>query len=368
MAGTRDDYDVTAALDEFYASRTGVCGLVESGVTIVPPLFLAPNSPPPPPLGTTNFIIPTIDLSLPRSVIVPLVHAAARTCGIFYVTNHGVPADVIDSALSAVRAFHELPPAVRSAFYTLAPVGGVSFSTYRNDRPRQAARPDAIPVLPWRDSLTISLAPPGPHMGHFPASCRDPLLEYHRVMAEFGKKKIGALLSEALGVGAEWLEKTMQMEAASMASHYYPPCPEPAKVIGGMDHTDPFLFTVLVQDAVGGLVVHVDHGEWIDVPPVAGTLLINITELLKVFSNDEYISIDHRVRVKSMKESRVSIALFFNPSDSHIIEPLPELVTADKPRRYRSFTMTEFMESRKGKFGNGSSSIQQFALTSEPSS
>uniref|UniRef100_A0A8R7Q179 Fe2OG dioxygenase domain-containing protein n=2 Tax=Triticum urartu TaxID=4572 RepID=A0A8R7Q179_TRIUA len=202
-------------------------------------------------------------------------------------------------------------------------------------------------------------------MGHFPASCRDPLLEYHRVMAEFGKKKIGALLSEALGVGAEWLEKTMQMEAASMASHYYPPCPEPAKVIGGMDHTDPFLFTVLVQDAVGGLVVHVDHGEWIDVPPVAGTLLINITELLKVFSNDEYISIDHRVRVKSMKESRVSIALFFNPSDSHIIEPLPELVTADKPRRYRSFTMTEFMESRKGKFGNGSSSIQQFALTSE---
>ncbi|KAI5001599.1 hypothetical protein ZWY2020_026249 [Hordeum vulgare] len=105
MAGTRDDYDATAALDEFYASRTGVCGLVESGVTIVPPLFLAPNSPPPPPLGATSFVIPTIDLSLPRSAIVPLVHATARTCGIFYVTNHGVPAHTIDYALSAVRAF-----------------------------------------------------------------------------------------------------------------------------------------------------------------------------------------------------------------------------------------------------------------------
>lgn len=101
---------------------------------------------------------------------------------------------------------------------------------------------------------------------------------------------------------------------------------------------------------------------------MAGTLLVNIAELLKVFSNDEYISIDHRVRVKSSKESRVSIAVFFNPGDTLLIEPLPELVTPDKPRRYRSFTMAEFMDSRKGKFGNGSSSIQQFALVGEPSS
>uniref|UniRef100_A0ACD5XH85 Uncharacterized protein n=1 Tax=Avena sativa TaxID=4498 RepID=A0ACD5XH85_AVESA len=369
MAGsTRDEYDATAALAEFYASRTGVRGLVESGVATVPPLFLAPNSPPPTPLGNTSFVIPTIDLSLPRSATVPLVHAAARTCGIFYVTNHGVSADTIDSALSAVRAFHELPPAVRSAFYSLAPVGDVLYTTYRNDPPRQAATPDAVPVLPWRDTLLISVAPPGPDIGRLPAVCREPLLEYHRVVADFGKKKLGALLSEALGVEAERLVKTMQMEAAAMSCHYYPPCPEPARVIGGMDHTDPYLFTVLAQDSVGGLVVHVDGGddgggEWVDVPPVPGALVINSAEVLKVLSNDVYKSIDHRVRVKSTQDSRVSIGVFFNPGDSLLIEPLPELVTLETPKRYRSFTMAEFMESRKGKFGNGSLSINQFAHT-----
>jgi hypothetical protein len=63
-------------------------------------------------------------------------------------------------------------------------------------------------------------------------------------MTEFGKK-IAGLLSEALGVGAERLERAMQVEGWLMACHYYPPCAEPAQVVGSMAHTDPSLFTVV---------------------------------------------------------------------------------------------------------------------------
>jgi isopenicillin N synthase-like dioxygenase len=79
----------------------------------------------------------------------------------------------------------------------------------------------------------------------------------------------------------------MQVEGWLMVCHYYPPCPEPARVVGSLEHTDPSLFTVLAQDGVGGLQVRRDDGnggggEWVDVAPVTGALLVNIGDVLKV--------------------------------------------------------------------------------------
>ncbi|KAK1665169.1 hypothetical protein QYE76_053328 [Lolium multiflorum] len=273
-----DDYDGATALAEFRASRAGVRGLVESGITSVPRLFLAPrpSSPCTPPAeNEIPFAIPTVDLALPRSATVQLVRAAARSFGFFHVTDHGdVHAGTVDSAVSAVRAFHELPPATRSAFYTPACVGSVTYSTI----------PIPGPLLPWRDTLQVRFGPPAPDLSHLPAACRDALLEYQRCMTEFGKK-IAGLLSEALGVGAERLERAMQVEGWLMACHYYPPCAEPAQVVGSMAHTDPSLFTVLAQDGVGGLQVRLDDGRWADVSPVPGALLVNIGDLLKLSNN-----------------------------------------------------------------------------------
>jgi isopenicillin N synthase-like dioxygenase len=85
----------------------------------------------------------------------------------------------------------------------------------------------------------------------------------------------------------------MQVEGWLMVCHYCPPCPEPARVVGSLEHTDPSLFTLLAQDRVGGLQVRRDDGtgggeEWVDVASVAGALLVNIGDVLKV---------THRVRV-----------------------------------------------------------------------
>ena len=63
-------------------------------------------------------------------------------------------------------------------------------------------------------------------------------------------------------------------------------------------------------------------------------------------SNDEYKSVDHRVIMNTHKEARVSIAIFFTPGkrgDSVFYGPLPELVSADNPPKYRNFTVSEFL-------------------------
>ena len=84
-------------------------------------------------------------------------------------------------------------------------------------------------------------------------------------------------------------------------------------------------------------------------------------------SNDEFKSVEHRVVIKSCQDARVSIALFFNPAkreNSDLFGPLPELVTAGNRQRYRTFTMTEFMDSRR-KLGHGLSSIDRFRIAHE---
>uniref|UniRef100_A0ACD5WM94 Uncharacterized protein n=1 Tax=Avena sativa TaxID=4498 RepID=A0ACD5WM94_AVESA len=355
-----DNYGTAAALAKYHESGGGVRGLVESGVTSVPPYFqfVAPAGIPGS-TKTTTFAIPAVDLSLPRAAIVSLVGQAARTCGIFHVTNHGVDAG---AAVSAVRTFHELPLASRSPLYTVTPVGGVTYAT----NPEPAGKGAGGPILPWRDSLRF--LSPKPDFGRVPEVCRAALAGHRHCVEEFGKEMAGMLLA-ALGVGPE---RRLDVEAWVMACHYYPPCPEPERVLGAGEHTDPCVLTVLAQDDVGGLQFRLDGGDnddgaWVDVPPVAGALLINVGDVLKLVSNDEYKSVLHKVRSRSGQDARVSIATLFNPPkgvDSDLFGPLPELVTAEKPARYRSFTMAEFLKSR-AEFGHGSSSTERFRVADD---
>uniref|UniRef100_A0A0D9V1S5 Fe2OG dioxygenase domain-containing protein n=1 Tax=Leersia perrieri TaxID=77586 RepID=A0A0D9V1S5_9ORYZ len=375
-AAAAEERDGALSLAEFHATRAGVRGLVDSGITTVPPLFLAPPPGYYTPSSTTASslaTIPTVDLSLPRAATVALVRAAARSHGFFHVTNHGVPPSTVSSAVSAIHAFHDHPSSTttRTACYSLASVGGVSYATIPIQYSPQFPTPS--PVLPWRDTLVVRFgsgdAPPD--LARLPADCRDALQEYHRALVGIGRE-IAGLLSEALGVGEERLEREMKVDGSLMVCHYYPPCPEPEKVVGSREHTDPSLFTVLAQDHVGGLQVWQEEedgggGEWVDVAPVAGALLVNIGDVLKVVSNDEYKSVEHRVVLKSSEEARVTIALFFNPAKrdaSDLFGPLEELVTTERPARYRCFSMLEFMRSRR-ESGHGKSIVDSFKIVAD---
>ena len=71
--------------------------------------------------------------------------------------------------------------------------------------------------------------------------------------------------------------------------NYYPACPNPELTVGTGSHSDPGTLTVLLQDGIGGLYIKLEEdsdagnkGDWIQIPPIPGALVINIGDTLQV--------------------------------------------------------------------------------------
>jgi len=112
-------------------------------------------------------------------------------------------------------------------------------------------------------------------------------------------------------------------------SLYYPAIPkdyEPAKgAIRCREHTDYGTATLIFQDQVGGLEVRRADGTWILAPPIPGSLLINTSDLLEVWSGGRLPACIHRVPIPPKEERvevpRQSISYFLYPDTNTIISP-----------------------------------------------
>ena len=117
----------------------------------------------------------------------------------------------------------------------------------------------------------------------------------------------------------------MPLERAAATGE--PPVEKTSDSWGVGEHTDYGLLTLLAQDHLGGLQVKTPRG-WIEAPPIEGTLVCNIGDMLDRLTGGEYRSTPHRAK-NVTGQDRLSFPFFFDPDFDAEIKPLPNRAIAD---------------------------------------
>ncbi|KAK2394230.1 1-aminocyclopropane-1-carboxylate oxidase [Trifolium repens] len=182
--------------------------------------------------------------------------------------------------------------------------------------------------------------------------------DYRKIMKEFAQKlenlaeELLDLLCENLGLEKGYLKKVFY---GSKGPNFgtkvsnYPPCPKPDLIKGLRAHTDAGGIILLFQDdKVSGLQLLKDD-QWIDVPPMRHSIVINLGDQLEVITNGKYKSVMHRV-IAQTDGARMSLASFYNPSDDAIISPAPTLLKENETTSeiYPKFVFDDYMKLYMG--------------------
>lgn len=189
--------------------------------------------------------------------------------------------------------------------------------------------------LPREDPRVLEGTPlHGPNL--FPADLpglRPVVLAYLEAMTGLGHALMRGI-ALALGLPASWFDDHLTHDPLVLFRIFrYPPVADTAEALWGVgEHTDYGLLTILRQDATPGLEVHAPSG-WIDAPPIPGSFVCNLGDMLERMTGGRYRSTPHRVRNTS-DHDRLSFPFFFDPAWDAAVVPVP-LAEDDDPRPAR---------------------------------
>jgi isopenicillin N synthase-like dioxygenase len=268
--------------------------------------------------------LPIIDLSPLeggghwRDHVAAQVDWAASELGFFYITGHGVDQAVIDMMLQQSRSFFRMREESKSRIHVARggralrgyfPVGGES----------TAGRPDLREGLYFGEELPddderVRAGVPLHGRNQFPdlPDFREATFEYMQALTGLGHRLMSCI-GRGLRLGDTYFVDRYTGRPTTLFRVFnYPPAADAGAGKWGVDeHTDYGLITLVYQDEVGGL--QVKHGSsWIDVPPVPGSFIVTVGDILENLTQGRYPSAVHRV-INHPQRSRISMPFFFDP-------------------------------------------------------
>ncbi|MBA0662743.1 hypothetical protein Goklo_006817, partial [Gossypium klotzschianum] len=167
---------------------------------------------------------------------------------------------------------------------------------------------------------------------------------------ELGKlaEKLLDILCENLGLEQGYLKKVFYGSKGPTFGtkvNNYPPCPKLNLIKGLRAHTDTGGIVLLFQDDKASGLQLLKDNQWIDVPLLKHSIVINLGDQVEVIINGKYKSVMLRVLAQTDR-TQMSIASFYNPESDVVICPAPALVDkeAEKPIVYSKFMFEDYMK------------------------
>ena len=131
--------------------------------------------------------------------------------------------------------------------------------------------------------------------------------------------------------------------------HYPPQAKDaPDDAFGSAPHTDYGFITILCQDTSGGLEVRRRDGTWLAAPPIPGTWVVNVADMLSRWTNGRWQSTPHRVKNLSGGD-RYSCPYFFDMSMDSTVEVLPTCQGPGRPAKWPAVRYGDYLLERLDK-------------------
>ncbi|KAH7533122.1 hypothetical protein FEM48_Zijuj04G0096900 [Ziziphus jujuba var. spinosa] len=271
-----------------------------------------------------------------RKATMEQIRDACENWGFFELVNHGIAPEFMDKIERMTKEHYR--KCMEQRFKELVASKGLE------------AVQTEVSDMDWESTFFLR---------HLPVSTISEIPDLHddyrKAMKEFALKletlaeELLDLLCENLGLEKGYLKKAFYGSKGPTFGtkvSNYPPCPKPELIKGLRAHTDAGGIILLFQDdKVSGLQLLKD-GQWIDVPPMRHSIVVNLGDQLEVITNGKYKSVEHRV-IAQTNGTRMSIASFYNPGSDAVIYPAPVLVekeAEEKKQVYPKFVFEDYMK------------------------
>ncbi|MGW0038076.1 isopenicillin N synthase family dioxygenase [Gordonia sp. NPDC003376] len=316
--------------------------------------------------------VPLIDISAfrdgtdaDRRRVAADVDRACRDIGFLIITGHGVGPDQIRRVYDTSKEFFALPDEEKLLAARPDPSHIRGYSGFGTEALAQledeAAPPDLKELfdvgpsnVPHDDpyfSVESAGATFAPNVWPArPSALETELTEMFSTMSNTAHL-LGTVFASALNLDPDYFLPKTDKHTSIMRVNRYPKQEIPAlpgQLRTGA-HTDYTAFTVLWQEEVrsGGLQVLNKAGDWVDVPYIPDSFVVNIGDSLARWTNDAWVSTMHRVvnpaRDEAANHDRISIVFFFQPNYDAVIECLPTCKSDTQPAKYAPIRNGEYL-------------------------
>ncbi|KAI3804871.1 hypothetical protein L1987_26731 [Smallanthus sonchifolius] len=274
--------------------------------------------------------VPVIDMQKVEGLGEEIVKACEEW-GCFRIVNHGIPPELMAEMKAVAASLFDLPEEIKRRTVDTGPGKGYVGRNKVSPFYEGFSIDEVSSTDEFCDRLDVS------------SHQREIMHRYIKAIRDFAGL-LGRKLMEGIGLAGDLFDDGWFCQLRMNKYHY---CPESVGLTGAGLHADPSFLTILQDDEnVNGLqIVDKLSGEFAPVDYVPGTLVVNVGDIGKIWSNGRYYNVKHRIWCFEPK-TRYSIGLFlFGPTDKKIVAP-SNLVDSEHPRLFVPIDAEEYRHVR----------------------